>query len=260
MKSRLLMAGVLVLALVAPAMAGPDNGVEFPYKSPPLEEGEIWGQWVSYHIDEPIFGYAGILFQVTYDTHELSQLRLIPGTGHVGFEQGTSGIVPVLSLPGSQSTTQTAGPIAMWATGASESGWNLEPSSAVSMSFSFTAKNTTPLNNSDTDIIISAWLIRHVLFPPEPIVLEASDWVYVSASGTAGGINPPGAAPGQGRWSHVTSSHFAVLDPSILIATKVFASSFKYGIEHVPEPAAMSLIVVGAGSMIAARWRRRKGS
>ena len=256
MKYKLLIAGVLALGLAVPAVGSVND---LGAKSPPLTEGQVWGGMVQFHVPEPIPNYAGILFFLTYDSHELSQLRMYPGFPHMGFETATGATGGTLVLPGSSTSPPAPNPIVLWASQASASGVNLQASQLVSLSVSYTAKNTTPLNNSDTDIVISPWLIRHMQ-DTLVVTLEESDYVYYpGALFTANGETTTITVGGPGYWSHIYATTIRTLPRSAFVATKAFASSVLHGIEHVPEPAAMSLIIVGAGSLLAARRRRRKG-
>jgi hypothetical protein len=234
------------------------NGVNYGnVKSPPLQNSQMWSTDWAMHITFAFTNYAGFLFDLHYDGNETSFVKLTPLAPHVALESPfMPGLHPALSFPGSQSSIQVISPIALWIDPvlAQQSGMLVESSVGYPLfSISGHAKNTTPLNNSDIDVRVSAWQILHIV-QSATYHLGSSTWVY---------LNPGGgwaSQPGQGRWYHWTDSSANVFIPrSAFVATNNFITNTGgFGIEHVPEPAAGVMMLVGVG--IAALARRRASS
>ncbi len=249
-------------------------------KSPPLKDSDTWGTTWMMHVNVPnlpgatgISNYAGFLFDLEYDGHEVSSLIVSPGGHHVGIEIPGGGggtftsnaIGSVITFPGSQSSIQKVSPIALWIDPglAIESGINLQNSQIITlMHVSFHAKSTTPANNSDIDIHVSQLgVIRHVPFTQSSQFahLPASAWVYVT-----GDIDPAlsqikwASGPGGGVWKHLSVAKDVHLQGSAFWATPIHnGHAASYGIEHVPEPATFGLLAAGVIAIGIGRMRRR---
>lgn len=259
---------VALLAALAVPVAGDTTGPYFgfdPYdwsdvKSPPLEESQWFGTTWAMHVTWAFSNYAGFLFDLKYDSHELSYLILGPAGPHVAIEvPDTMGLYSCWEYSGSQSFWQTVSPIAVWISpaDAQESGMLVSTSALVSLFWiGGSAKNTNYHFNSDIDITISAWQILHLVpfvGPPPLYHLSSNAWVYKTA---AGGW----AQPGTGTWLQVPGSTSTIIVSSAFVATNFWVQNVAgYGIEHVPEPAAVLLMLVGTGAMITGRLRRRPG-
>ncbi len=280
---------VAVLLLLASAMAwgqnstGPKRGInsltnEFnDVKSPPLQESDIWGTTWMIHIEAPnlpggtgaITNYAGFLFDLQYDGHEVSELGVLPSGPHVALElPGAGGLTDFALFLGSNSTVQRVEPVAAWIDPglAIQSGMTL-PNSLVTtlVHVTFHAKNTTTAYNSDTDIHISQLgVIRHVPFgqTSQIVSLPASAWVYATPD------NDPAlsqinwaSGPGGGVWKHIAVDKNVHIFGSAFWATPIFnGHAASYGIEHVPEPATIGLLAAGMVAIGIGRMRRRVGT
>jgi hypothetical protein len=230
--------GILALltALAAPAAAdttgpiqGYGGGTFVDVKSPPLADGETFtATWGIHFTGTP--NYAGLVFVVFYDPSETSALGVAAAGPHF-LTFGTA--------------TVTA-----WHNNAANSGVNPAPSSVLSV-FRLTgaAINTTTANNSDVDLLISAWRIIHI---PDTtfFTLQMSDLVYVTPLGFQKEF-----VPGNGVWSHATFGGTTFITASAFVARQI-SNVAGYGIEHVPEPISVSLLLAGIG-MVAFRPQRR---
>ena len=256
MKGRkLLLAAVFTVAFAVPAMADSVGiaGVVDVVKGPPLATGESAVVPWDVHLSEDMTNYAGLLINLEFDTHEVAQLTITPAGAHGSVQHGAQFPGPLV-IPGSASTPDLllVPGIAMWVPEAEQSGILL-PASQVMPVFDleYIAKRTSPINNSDVDIIVHPWIIQHVAVTDQYQV-KASDWVYVTALGELC------ATPGAGLWSHFTATVTTTIPASAFIATNFISSAAVYGIEHVPEPVAMTFLVGGAVSLLTARRRGKK--
>jgi hypothetical protein len=268
MKTKLpyLLATALLVAWALPAVAdtsGPMGGlvpVFPPYfedaKSPPLRNSDTFATQWGMHITSAFGNYAGFLFDLQYDGNEMSYVNVTPAGPHIGIQvPGVPGILPGATFPGSQSSVQVVSPVALWIDPAvaAQSGIYLGSSSLVPL-FNITghAKNTTPLNNSDIDITVSAWQILHIVTSGD-YLLRPGSWVYWDAS-----LN--WAAPGTGTWYYIvgTTTVSWFIPQSAFVATnRYITNTGGYGIEHVPEPVSILLLVGGVGAFATGRRRRR---
>jgi hypothetical protein len=248
------LAGMTVSAAandIDPAYTGPIAGFDpcdktfHDVKSPLLTEGQWFGTTWAVHSTLPLPNTAGVLFDLHYDGHEVSSLNVIP---HAGLWM--PGGAPC--LPGSQSSTQTVR-LSMWVPNAQSSGTWLPQSELLGM-FCITgnAKNTFTCNNSDIDITLDIWRIRHIVFPFQ--YFEESAYFYLT--GTTLSANWA-TVPGQGNWVHYTGGFTCNVPCSVFVATHCWIENVAgYGIEHMPEPASMVLMLFGVGVCLMGRRRR----
>jgi hypothetical protein len=239
----------------------PVNQTFADVKSPPLRDSEVFATEWGMHVTLGFTNYAGILFDLKYDGHELSALTLVPKGPHVKLEPPPpaagpgGGLAENLTFEGSQSSPQTVGPIAAWIDPAvaQETGMTVETSTVVPLFLiEGQAKNTATRYNSDVDIHVSPWQILHIVEGANYNV-HSSDWIYVTENGDF--ANTPGA----GRWVHNTGGGTTMFIPaSAFVATAAaFTAAAGYGIEHVPEPAAIALLLAGLGLVYLGRRCRR---
>jgi hypothetical protein len=112
------------------------------------------------------------------------------------------------------------------------------------------AKNTTMLNNSDVDITLRPWRIRHI---GEPGTYQLGQSLYLYMTEAGGNF----AAPGQGKWLHVQGPVVIPIPASAAVATAIdLVNAAGYGIEHMPEPAGFALLLAGTGLLVVGRLRR----
>jgi hypothetical protein len=114
------------------------------------------------------------------------------------------------------------------------------------------AKNTTPAYNSDTDINLIGVPFLHNLDPVTH--LTAPVFGYLTPS-----LNTWAVVPGQGVWATVGVSW--TIPPSAFFAPiGATVVGPGYGIEHVPEPMSVLLLLAGTGTVLVGRTRRRGGA
>ena len=263
MLRRLLVVMTATALIAAPAVAdstGPIAGYDgmssfVDVKSPILAESDWFATAWGMHVTFAFTNYAGFLFDLRYDGHELSHIGVTPLPPHVGIEvPDVPGLHPGWDWPGSMTSPQTVVPIAVWISPgqAMQSGMTVNSTSLVPL-FMVTghAKNTTPANNSDIDITISAWQILHIVQSGSYHITQ-SDWVYKTSQGYE--WEP---FPGYGHWFHALGTTTTFIPMSAYVATNAWIQNVAgFGIEHVPEPAAIGLMVVGVASFVLARRRR----
>jgi hypothetical protein len=232
--------------------------------SPPLTTSDTFATTWAMHVEAPFIPhYAGFLFDITYDGHELSSLSLLPAPPHALVEPDYApvpGLLPAWTFQGSMSSSPHLSPLAVWIppTSALNSGIQL-PTSFVLPLFQLVghAKNTTPANNGDIDISISFLGVIQHNATPATFHFANSMWVYV-VPGSPGVYQ--WAAPGEGQWLHVPGSSSIFVPPSAFYATNFYyAGAAGYGIEHLPEPISAVLMLAGLGAVVAGRRRRRTG-
>lgn len=233
------------------------NGTSFgDIKTPPLTGSQSWSVPIGYHATSAFPDWAGANIVIKWDTTEVNFTGVTPMAGYMV----TSPFAPVLTTAGEYSV----GAFTVWAPGAFQSGMFNGPVSSpfTIANFDFNAVGTTPANNSDNDILFGPfftfpWGFNIFHFASTgPFMFLASDMVYLS---TAGGnpVMPSTPEPGQGAWFHVASSGALPVQASNFLGTATFfALEGAVGVEHVPEPASILLVLSGAGSLLIARRRR----
>lgn len=259
-----LLAGLALLALLAvPAAAdefdfaqtGPKPGFDwddctfYDVKSEELYEGGWFGITWAIHAKWPgIPNTAGVLFSLHYDGHEVSSLNVCPG------EPLLMPGGPVY-LQGSESGVQSEFPLSVWGPDATSSGVWLPHSELISFLWvSGYAKNTTPCNNSDVDIDLDVWRIHHVEFSG-PHLFGQSAYFYLT--GTTLGATWA-TQVGTGFWVHYTSGDWTWAPQSAFVATQCLVENVAgYGVEHMPEPLSVLLMLFGIGSLLTGPLRRK---
>jgi hypothetical protein len=253
-------AAALAILLAGPAAAddidlmrtGPYDGFIPPaktfqdVKSEPLEDSQSFSTtWAIYSI-VPVFNTAGFLFSLDYDGHEMSSLTVTPRPG-LWMPDGT------VTLPGSESGMRTAR-LSLWVPMAQSSGTWLPGSTLISLfHLAGHAKNTTPCNNSDIDITLDMWRIHHFALAG-PHIVGASTMLYLTSPSLSATW---ATVPGQGYWVHNTTAGFTCAPQSAFVATNFFIENVAgFGIEHVPEPLSVLMMLAGTGALLTGRVRR----
>jgi len=255
---RVCIIGVAVLLIAAPAWAdsiGPGgtwNAADGSFgvlKTPPMSNSQMFTVPISYHSTVAYSNWAGVIMDLNIDPN--------PTEAHF---QGAAGVPPDPTRPG---TFPTVGgmplpvpTVTFWSTQWFNSGANNGPASQPFPigALVFHASNTDPINNSDVDITFSAWNIWHVTSAEQSQVVEvpASIWLYVRPGETWG--QP--VEPGQGYWVHNETPFTAHVVASLFWATNAFiGGQGGIGVEHIPEPASVALVLAGLGTAVLARRR-----
>lgn len=255
-----------VLAMpVAAGTVGPITGhtgcgIFEDVKSPPLATSEPFQTTWALHAVGAVSNYAGFLFSLTYDSHEMSFLSVHEVGIHTGGIEYDGGLVSGVTFPGSQSGMEMVLPIAVWIdpSSAMYSGIPLVTSSLVPL-FQVVghAKNTTTAYNSDVDIVASGLYILHNNEAQSGVPVNIDLWVYVNT-----GLTNWTSVPGQGVWvraSSLTPASTLFIPQSAFYAFSGCAGVAEagFGIEHVPEPMSMLMLLSGAGALLVGRRRRR---
>lgn len=257
--------GAVGLAVVACIIAGfPDMAMGQVagnlIKTPPLKDSDVFPLPIEYHVGRDIPNFAGLIVQMhVLDAAEVDVDMIIPSD---------PGIPPITYPfgPRSQNVQSVPMKFTAWLPPdiIQQSGINLVESERIPLfDVQLHAKNTDPINNSDTDIVVNVWNIRHIGPGAGSTIigLQPSDFVYGNP-----GTNPIQMShfptdppyPGQGIWYHLTETKTFHLLPGLGSAFyATLATTVGIGIEHVPEPASITLILCGA---VAARssWRSRR--
>jgi hypothetical protein len=201
----------------------------------------------------PFDNYAGMLFDLKFDGAEISYLNLSLAGPHNSLTvQGVTGVFIGLSVQTPLSAQSTLSKLAVWHPSATNGGTSVSASSIMNLfRLNGYVRNTTAQNNSDIDITIVPYVIRHNQ-TSAMAVLGQSVWMYRTSLGGW-------AQPGQGTWVHVTTAVSTSLPASAFYAFGgTIVNTGGYGIEHMPEPASLLLLLGGAGAMVTGRLRRRR--
>ena len=230
----------------------------FP-KTPPLSAGGSWAFPIHVHHPGPLPHWAGYLIEVhVTDGSELNHLPSLP------VNQGGTPAPSQITLPASTGTSARALGTA-WGPNAQASGITQLSSTQIPvLTVRISAKGTTVGENSDVDMEVRVWNIRHLASTNTFQFLNESDWIYGAPNtnpipNSSLPTDPP--VPGSGRWYHVgpgqtkTIVHTPGVPPSLFYATLV--GTVGLGIEHVPEPASGLMVLCGIGAIVMGRVRIR---
>lgn len=231
-----------------------------PYKTPPMSDSSTWHIPIDYHNPFTVPNWAGAL--MTIHIADPSEVDV----DAVGTADGI--ITPEPFGPHSNNVGSLTLPFSVWDPNAPNSGVPLPGSAIVPVGgIDVHAKNTDPINNSDTDITVKVYNITHLgpvtaLQASQFLTLFASEWIYgnpTSDPTLESSFPEPRPEPGQGVWYHAAQDHFFHLTTgpgSVYLAR--FVGTINIGIEHVPEPA--SLVMLGSGMVCAflGLWTRRR--
>jgi hypothetical protein len=259
---RKIIGGLVCLAVVWAATATfaqvTPGGTPSPYKTPPMRESDVWHIPIDYHNPVDVLNWAGALMTI----HILD-----PSEVDIDAVGTADGIVTTEPFgPRSQNLGSLTLPFSVWDPNAPNSG-RLQPASAVIPvgGIDVHAKNTDPINNSDTDIVAKVYNIHHlgpVTQSSQVLTLQPSEWVYGNP-----GTNPILASelptappePGQGVWYHATDikTFHLFSGPGSNYYAK-FVGTINIGIEHVPEPTALVMLGSGVVCAVIGLWTRRR--
>ncbi len=270
---RCLFRGIVgLVALCVTASAFGQTGASVDIKSPPLRDSEVWTLPVDFHPSVDIPNFAGVLMKMhVADATEVDVDKIIP----VLDPTGTAPPYDEPFGPQSQNQQSVTKWFTAWDPNAQQSGIDLPASQNIhAFDIQLRAKNTDAQNNSDIDLTAMVWNIRHLRDTPansQIITLQPSDWAYGFPGQDPLGLSElptQNPEPGQGVWYHVDPAEWpdgkrlhltANIPGSFFYATQVLAgTAWRIGIEHIPEPVGISLMLSGVGAVGAATLCRRR--
>jgi hypothetical protein len=272
-----------LLALAVPSSGAADTvGFGLPpvplFKTPPMTDSQTISVPLAVHMSPTKTNWAGFFFKLhLVDPSELDVTGMAPNTG-------LSGSVPPYPF-GPPSSGVASSPLffTFWHVAAQQSGITIPSSVVFPVGTLFLhAKNTTPINNSDTDLTAMVWNIFHLRCPElgctgsSYLTIPQSGYVYANRTllhGTHSTIVPQTTNPllagqvptspahvGQGKWIHnngpAAQLHIPPGQGSFFYALP--AGTAALGIEHVPEPATAVLLGGGFLALGASGWLRRR--
>ncbi len=245
------------------------------FKTPPLRTSETFRVVVDKHIEEDITNFAG--FRLKFHILDGKEISLATTSSLYGF-------VPTMTPAGGTKTvTVPTGPLVpptfpqstqaatvshfrtVWHPKAQQSGVSKKATDWVGMArLDLHAKSTDMGQNSDVDMTVMAWCIRHLRPGQGSTQFERSVLVWAPSHFTPQPGNPLPTDPirfddPNGQWKHINFPWHVPTNffGSQFIAT--FAGTALIGLEHVPEP--MTAALVGSGALLLVcslglRWRR----
>ncbi len=248
MEKMRLLAALAAWAAAGPVMADSIGPAGFPFGdffTPPLSGSQNTPVPISYHVTFGFGNWAGVHFSAIIDPTEANFTGFTPAQGFI--------------------TTGAAGSITVWSTNASNSGQSVFTSVPIPLgSLTLHAKGATPLNNGDVDVVFqNVFNIQHVtsVSASATTLFSTATWVYLPPAVPVsqwGQGTPPQV--GDGVWVHLTATLTVHLSESWFWGTSFFfnpGASGGIGIENVPAPASMAILMGGFGAIGFARRRRR---
>ncbi len=245
------------IAAVGVPLPPPGGGVNNAVKSPPLQDSETWTTSIDIHNTFLITNWAGyIVGGQVVDSNEVTLWPCTLGDGTIvqpaatpkqaiwGTVLHTAWVHSGISLPASQNVPIMAA-LVVHAT-----------------------NTTTGGNDSQFDIYVDGWNIRHVRATGTTnIVLRAYEDMIWASSNWDPGTNPddfewpPPLPPDDpdGKWVHMPydiTTHAPGTLGTHRYAT--LAGKFTLDIQHVPDPASGLLVLSGVGSAAMARRARKR--
>ncbi|MCH8005908.1 MAG: PEP-CTERM sorting domain-containing protein [Planctomycetes bacterium] len=246
------MAAVTACAVAGPVMADSIGPAGFPFGdffTPPLSASQSTSVPISYHVTFGFGDWAGVHFSTIIDPTEANFTGFTPAQGF--------------------NTTGAAGSVTVWLANASNSGQSVFTSVPIPLgSLVLHAKGATPLkNNGDIDVVFQkVFNIFHVA----PATTQSfstttgliGTWLYLPPAVPVslwGQGTPPQV--GDGVWVQLTAKQQPLqLNLSWFWGTSFFfdpGASGGIGIENVPAPASVAILIGGFGAFGFARRRRR---
>jgi hypothetical protein len=268
--------GSAAWADVGVAVMGPDGTIIdaiTDFKTPPLRTSDKFRVVIDKHFKMDVFDYAG--FRLKFHILDSKEISVTPDSTLFGSAPPplTPGAptsahikLPLVSPDFPQSTPMVQSvPFyrTHWEDNAQNSGRFVMASKWVPMAaFSLHAKNTNTGANSDVDMTVMAWCIRHLGPGQGSTTFEQSALVWAPSHFTPQPGNPLPTDPipfddPNGQWKHIPFPwHVPLGFPgSNFVAT--FAGTVAIGLEHVPEP--MTALLAGSGVlMLLGSWGLRK--
>ncbi len=248
MEKMRLLAALAACAAAGPVMADSIGPAGFPFGdffTQPLSGSQNTSVPISYHVTFGFGNWAGVHFSALIDPTEANFTGFTPAQGFI--------------------TTGAGGSITVWSTNASNSGQSVFTSVPIPLgSLTLHAKGATPLNNGDVDVVFqNVFNIQHVtsVSASATTLFSTATWVYLPPAVPVsqwGQGTPPQV--GDGVWVHLTATLSVHLNESWFWGTSFFFSpgdSGGIGIENVPAPASMAILMGGFGAVGFARRRRR---
>jgi hypothetical protein len=238
------------------------TGVDPDIKTPLMADSDVTTVTLGVHLPVAVPNWAGALFSVHVGDPTEVDVDTVGACGpNIMPTAIASPFGPRSENVGSQAMMFTA-----WHMQASASGMSLPASQVQTFAnMCLHAKNTDPIYNSDVDLTVVGWNIRH-LFPgpgSTNLTLKPSDWVYGTPNWdpiemSEFPTDPP--EPGQGVWYHLNAEKIFHLPGGIGSAFyATLAGTATIGIEHIPEPASGLMVLGGiAGLIMGHRARRRR--
>ncbi len=249
MEKMRLLAALAACAVAGPLMADSIGPAGFPFGdffTPALSASQSTSIPISYHITFGFPNWAGVRFTANIDPTEANFTGFTPAQGFI--------------------TTGAGGSITVWSTNASNSGQSVFSSVPIPLgSLTLHAKGATPLNNGDVDVVFqNVFNIQHVtsVSASATTLFSTATWVYLPPAVPVsqwGQGTPPQV--GDGVWEHLTAKQ----QPLQLNLSWFWGTSFAFnagasggiGIENVPAPASVAILIGGFGALGFARRRRR---
>jgi hypothetical protein len=226
------------------------------FKTPPLQDSDTFPVTLEVHFNAilpPWIGWAGAIMKL----HVLDASEVDVDSFTVA-DPSLTGVGPFGSDPfGPRSGNLESVPLffTFWHSQAPNSGIQPPVSAWQNLGLAILhAKNTTPANNSDTDLTAMFWNIWHVRpgFGTLSVALRESDYVFQGDRGQT-------QVPPVGQWAHVTASGNVHLNGVGSTYYATFANTVRIGVEHVPEPASGLLVAGGVLALaLGSRARQRR--